>query len=48
MNLLLRFYDPQGGRITLDGVSTKDLNIKFLRSVLGYVLYVEVTLELHE
>lgn len=37
MNLLLRFYDPQGGDITLDGTSTKDLNIRWLRSQLGYV-----------
>lgn len=37
MNLLLRFYDPQGGDITLDGNSIKDLNIRYLRSQMGYV-----------
>jgi ATP-binding cassette subfamily B (MDR/TAP) protein 1 len=37
MNLLLRFYDPQGGDITLDGNSIKSLNIRYLRSQLGYV-----------
>jgi len=37
INLLLRFYDPQVGSITLDGTDIKDLNIKWLRSQLGYV-----------
>ena len=37
MNLLLRFYDPQDGGITLDGHSIKDLNIRYLRSQMGYV-----------
>ena len=37
MNLLLRFYDPQDGDITLDGHSIKDLNIRYLRSQMGYV-----------
>ena len=37
MNLLLRFYDPQAGDITLDGASTKSLNIRYLRAQMGYV-----------
>ena len=37
VNLLLRFYDPQEGSITLDGVSLKDLNVKWLRNQIGYV-----------
>ena len=37
INLLLRFYDPQSGTITLDDNSIKDLNIKWLRSQVGYV-----------
>jgi ATP-binding cassette, subfamily B (MDR/TAP), member 1 len=37
INLLLRFYDPVAGRITLDGYNIKDLNIKYLRSQIGYV-----------
>jgi len=37
INLLLRFYDPQSGTITLDDNNIKDLNIKWLRSQIGYV-----------
>jgi ATP-binding cassette subfamily B (MDR/TAP) protein 1 len=37
MNLLLRFYDPIEGQILLDGVDIKDLNIRWLRSQIGYV-----------
>lgn len=37
VNLLLRFYDPQSGAITLDGRNIKALNIKWLRSQIGYV-----------
>ena len=35
INLLLRFYDPQGGVLTLDGQDIKTLNIKWLRSKIG-------------
>jgi ATP-binding cassette subfamily B (MDR/TAP) protein 1 len=35
INLLLRFYDPQSGNITLDGYDIKELNIKWLRSQIG-------------
>lgn len=34
---MLRFYDPQAGVITLDGYNIKELNIKWLRSHIGYV-----------
>ncbi len=37
VKLLLRFYDPQEGRITLDGMNIKDLNIQDLRRVIGFV-----------
>ena len=37
INLLLRFYDVQGGAVMLDGVDIKDLNIKWLRSQIGLV-----------
>jgi ATP-binding cassette subfamily B (MDR/TAP) protein 1 len=37
MNLLLRFYDPDEGQILLDGVDIKELNIRWLRSQIGYV-----------
>lgn len=37
INLLLRFYDPQEGRILLDGYDIKELNIKYLRQQCGYV-----------
>ncbi len=35
--LLLRFYDPQAGRITLDGVDIRRLGLQDLRSVIGIV-----------
>lgn len=35
--LLARFYDPSGGRITLDGVDLRDLEQRSLRSKLGIV-----------
>ena len=37
VSLLLRFYDPQGGAITLDGKDIKSLNISWLRAQMGYV-----------
>ena len=37
INLLLRFYDPTSGNIFLDGVDTRDLNVRWLRSQIGYV-----------
>ncbi len=35
--LLLRFYDPQSGSITLDGVATKDMSLSDLRRRVGIV-----------
>jgi ATP-binding cassette subfamily B protein len=35
--LLLRFYDPQSGRITLNGVVTKDMSLSDLRQRIGIV-----------
>jgi ATP-binding cassette subfamily B (MDR/TAP) protein 1 len=37
VQLLERFYDPQEGMITLDGVDIRTLNVRWLRSQLGYV-----------
>lgn len=37
INLLLRFYDPQSGEVSLDGNNIKDLNIRWLRHQIGYV-----------
>jgi ATP-binding cassette subfamily B (MDR/TAP) protein 1 len=37
MNLLLRFYDPASGKVLLDGVDIKTLNVRWLRSQIGYV-----------
>ena len=33
----MRFYDPDAGKITLDGNDLKDLDINWLRSQIGYV-----------
>jgi len=38
INLLMRFYDPQGGKILLDGVDTKTVSRKELRRNVGMVL----------
>lgn len=35
--LLMRFYEPQKGRITIDGVDIKDFEIKYLRSLFGVI-----------
>ena len=32
-----RFYDPQSGSISLDGTNVKDINVSYLRSLIGYV-----------
>jgi ATP-binding cassette subfamily B protein len=37
VNLLLRFYDPQRGRITIDGTDIRSLPVSELRSLVGYV-----------
>ena len=34
---MMRFYDPDEGRITLDGVDLRDLDLYWLRTVIGYV-----------
>ena len=36
-NLIQRFYDPTVGYITLDGIDIRDLNIAWLRRVIGFV-----------
>jgi len=35
--LMMRFYDPDEGRITLDGVDLRDLDLFWLRDQIGYV-----------
>ncbi len=37
MKLLMRFYDPTGGRITLDGTDIRGLTLKSLRAQIGLV-----------
>ena len=37
VNLLLRFYDPDRGRVTVDGVDIRDLSTSDLRSIIGFV-----------
>ncbi len=36
-NLILRFYDPTGGRVTVDGVDLRNIAIADLRSQIGIV-----------
>ncbi len=38
VNLIMRFYEVDGGRITLDGVDTATMNREHLRSKIGMVL----------
>ncbi len=38
VNLLLRFYDVQEGRITIDGVDIRDIELARLRALFGLVL----------
>lgn len=38
VNLLLRFYDPSAGRITLDGIDLRDYDLASLRRRVGLVL----------
>lgn len=38
INLLMRFYEIQGGRITIDGVDIKELSRSSLRTMFGMVL----------
>jgi ATP-binding cassette subfamily B protein len=37
LKLLMRFYDPTGGRITMDGVDARDFTLSSLRSRIGVV-----------
>jgi len=38
VNLLMRFYELQGGKITIDGMNINSISRKELRSILGMVL----------
>jgi ATP-binding cassette subfamily B multidrug efflux pump len=38
VSLLLRFYDVQGGRITIDGMDIREMDLTTLRSLFGLVL----------
>jgi ATP-binding cassette, subfamily B, multidrug efflux pump len=37
VNLLLRFYEPQRGRITINGVDVREMSVDAVRSLIGYV-----------
>jgi ATP-binding cassette subfamily B (MDR/TAP) protein 1 len=37
IQLLERFYDPTGGQILLDGEDIKNVNLKSMRQLIGYV-----------
>jgi ATP-binding cassette subfamily B protein len=38
MSLLIRFYDPSGGRVEIDGVDLRDLQLRSLREQISVVL----------
>jgi ATP-binding cassette subfamily B protein/subfamily B ATP-binding cassette protein MsbA len=38
VNTLLRFFDPWSGRVTIDGVDIRDIQLRCLRSQIGIVL----------
>lgn len=38
VNLLMRFYEVNAGKISIDGINIRDMNRKELRSILGMVL----------
>ena len=38
INLLMRFYDPQSGSISIDGINTQTMDRSYLRSLYGMVL----------
>jgi ABC-type bacteriocin/lantibiotic exporter with double-glycine peptidase domain len=37
LQLMMRFYDPDAGRITLDEVDLRNLDLQWLRRQIGYV-----------
>ena len=37
MAMIERFYDPLKGNVTLDGIDIKELNVSYLRKLIGYV-----------
>ena len=37
IQLLLRFYEPESGKITINSVDIKDYNIHYLRNLFGVV-----------
>ena len=37
LNLIPRFYDTTGGRVTVDGIDVRDMPQETLHSLLGYV-----------
>src|SRR3954467_9596243 len=37
VNLLLRFYDPDRGRVLIDGVDIRQMSTSELRSLIGFV-----------
>ena len=38
VSLIPRFYDPNSGRVTIDGVDLRDVQVRALRSQIAYVL----------
>jgi len=48
VNLLMRFYELDGGRITIDGVDTREMKRDDLRKAIGMVLQDYVAIPRHD
>ena len=35
--LIMRFYDPDSGSVSLDGIDLRDLDLEWLRGQIGFV-----------
>jgi ATP-binding cassette, subfamily B (MDR/TAP), member 1 len=37
LQMMMRFYDPDEGRVTLDGVDLREFDLPWLRQQIGYI-----------
>ena len=48
INLIPRFYDPTGGRVTVDGHDLRDVTLESLRSQIGMVMQETFLFDVHD